>query len=468
MVGTRPAPASAEPTRHDPARRPGSTLLVASLGTFAALIAYTGPLGNLPTVASALHAGPSAQTWILSSISVALAASLLTLGALADDYGRRRAFMWGSAVLGAGSILCAVAGGADLFIVGRLVQGVGAAAVIASSLGLVARVFTSPAQRAKASGAWGASVGAGIAIGPLATGLLDLVDAWRVFYWLLGAGVLLLAVAGRRVLTESVAASPRPVDIAGALTLGGALVLALVGLVEGRHGITELVAWVAPGAAILAVAFILVEHRRRHPMLDLSLFRHRPFSAVTVAALATGVSLIGVMSFSCSFLITTMHLSSLGAGVLLFAWSGTSAVAALLARRLPARLAGSRQLAIGLFGVGVGEVAMLDVVPGSAWRLLPGLVIAGIASGVLNAGLGRQAIASVPADRASLGSGANNTSRYLGSSIGVTLVVIIATGSGGSVGARISAWNHAVLVSAVIAALSAIAVLALQGRDSVR
>ena len=450
----------------EPGAHPGRTLLVASLGTFAALIAYTGPLGNLPTVAGALGAGPTAKTWILSSISVALAASLLTLGALADDYGRKRAFLWGGVVLAAGSILCAVAENTGLFIVGRLVQGVGAAAVIASSLGLVARVFTSPAQRAKASGAWGASVGAGIAIGPIATGLLDLVDAWRVFYWLLGLGVLLLAVAGRRVLAESVAPSSRPVDVAGALTLSGALVLALVGLVEGRHGITELVAWVAPGAALLAIAFVVVEHRRRHPMLDLGLFLHRPFTAATVAALTTGVSLIGVMSFSCSFLITTMRMSSLGAGVLLFAWSGTSAVTALLARRLPAHLGGSRQLAIGLLGVAAGELAMLDATPGSPWRLLPGLIFAGIASGVLNAGLGRQAIASVPADRASLGSGANNTSRYLGSSIGVTLVVIIATSSSGSTGAMISAWNRAVLVSAIIAAVGAVAVLALQRRST--
>jgi hypothetical protein len=154
-------------------------------------------------------------------------------------------------------------------------------------------------------------------------------------------------------------------------------------------------------------------------------------------------------------------MTSLCAGLVLLAWSGTSAVSALLARGLPPRLTGSRQLAIGLLGVATGEAAMLGVAQGSAWRLLPGLVVAGVASGVLNAGLGRQAVAAVPTDRASFGSGANNTARYLGSAIGVTLVVVIATSSHADVDARIAGWDHAVAVSAVIAALSALGVLAL-------
>ncbi|WP_245582163.1 MFS transporter [Nocardioides halotolerans] len=443
---------------------PRATLSIASLGTFVALVAYTGPLGNLPTVAHALGAGPTGQTWILSSISVALAASLLTVGTLADRHGRRRAFVLGCLVLALGSVLCAAAQGTPAFIVGRLVQGVGSAAVIAASLGLIGSVFTTPDQRARASAAWGASVGAGIAIGPVATGLLDLADAWRWMYVVLAAGTLLLAGAGRGRLPESRSPAPRPLDIPGAVTLSGAIVLALVALVEGRHGVDPVVAVVTAGAGLLAAVFVVVERRAEHPVLELAFFRQAPFTAATLAALATGVSVIGLMSYACTFLVGTMETTTLGAAAVLFAWSGTSAVSASLARRLPPALAGSRQLVVGLLGVSVGELALLGASPGSIERLIPGLVLAGVASGVLNAGLGRQAVATVPADRASFGSGANNTARYLGSAVGVTIVVVIATSPGASADARVAGWDHAVLASAIMAAVSAVAVLVLHGR----
>jgi Na+/melibiose symporter-like transporter len=307
-------------------------------------------------------------------------------------------------------------------------------------------------------------VGGGIAVGPIVTGLLDEIEAWRVFYVLLAVGAVALAMAAARIVVESASAVPHPVDAAGALTLGGALTLTLVALTEGRHGVTTLVAWAAAGAALLWVAFVFVELRQREPMLDLTLFGHRRFVAATVAALGTGVSLIGLMSFACSFFISTLRLSSLEAGAVLLAWSGTSALAAVFARRLPAAISGARQLGIGLLGVTVGELAMVGAVPRSIWLLLPGLLISGVASGVLNAGLGREAVASVPADRAALGSGANNTARYLGSSIGVTLVVIIATASGSDRHHAIAGWNHAVLVVAAIAAATAVVVLALDRR----
>jgi MFS family permease len=446
-----------------PERRPA--LLAGSLGTFAAILAYTGPLGNLPTVAHALSAGPSGQTWILSSMSVGLAAAVLTVGALADDHGRRRAFVVGCLVLALGSIGCAIAGDIGWFIAGRLVEGLGSAAIVAASLGLIASVSSTPAQRARASGMWGASVGAGIAIGPIATGLLDEVHAWRAFYLLLAIGAVALAVTTTRTVTESRATERRRVDLVGAVTLSGAMVLALIALTEGHSGIDPLVAWAAIGAVVLAIAFVAVERWQTSPMMPLSLFRHRPFSAAMIAALGTGMGVIGVMSFACSFLITSLQLTSLQSGLVLLMWSGTSAVSALLARHVPTALQGSGQLAVGLLGVAAGEFAMVGAVPGSVWRLVPGLVIAGAASGVLNAALGREAVASVPPDRASLGSGANNTARYLGSSIGVTVVVLVATRATGA-DAAFTGWDHALVLSAVISAVSALLVLVIARKRS--
>jgi MFS family permease len=443
-----------------------SSLAIGTLGTFIALVTYAGPLGNVPTVAQALHAGTDAQTWLLSSVSVAMAASLLITGSVADNSGRRRTFVGGSVALALGNLVCAVAQGSGLFITGRAISGVGAAAILASSLGIVAHATRTPAARARASGWWGAALGAGIAVGPISAGLLDQVDLWRGFYLLLGCAALALAGAARLRLPESRAEHPRPLDVAGAVCLSGAMILTLVALTEVRGGLSSVVVVAGVLAAGLLAAFVAIELGREHPMLDLRLFRQPGFSAATVAALGTGAGVIGLMSFTCTFLVADLGWSSLHAATVLLAWSATSTVTALLARRLPVSVLGSRQLVVGLLGSAVGEVAMLGGASSGGWSILPGLFVMGAASGVLNAGLGREAVLTVPPGQAALGSGANNTARYLGAAIGITMVVLVARQPlHADPGVR---WDHAVLVSAVATVVAALAVLALRATRSVR
>ncbi|MFC9359407.1 MFS transporter [Rhodococcus sp. NPDC057014] len=462
-------PTAVAPPARTLAPRPGTTLSVASLGTFVALIAFCAPLGNMPTVAAALSAGPAAQTWILSSMSVGLAAVLLTAGALADDYGRRRVFHWGAWLLALGAVVGAVSQESVLFIVGRLIQGVAGAALIAASLGAVAHAFATPTARATASGIWGASVGAGIAVGPMLAGLLDLAGWWRGLYWALAVASLAIGQVATRALAESRSAVPKRIDVPGAVTLCAAMVLVLVALVEGRQGNTPATVICGVGAAAFTLAFVGVERRRPFPMLDLALFRRRDFLAATLAALATGAGIIGLMSFACTFLVKTMHVSTLTAAGVIALWSGTSVAASLLARKLPARLAGTPQLVIGLAGVGVAMLTMTGLSPDSSpLRLVPGLLLAGIASGLLNAGLGRQAVASVPADQGGLGSGANNTARYLGSSIGVTVVSIIALDPAGTIDGMVTGWNHAAVTTGLISLVGAGVVALLVRGEAVR
>ncbi|MFE7421428.1 MFS transporter [Rhodococcus sp. NPDC057529] len=462
-------PTAVAPPARTLAPRPGTTLSVASLGTFVALIAFCAPLGNMPTVAAALSAGPAAQTWILSSMSVGLAAVLLTAGALADDYGRRRVFHWGAWLLALGAVVGAVSQEPVLFIVGRLIQGVAGAALIAASLGAVAHAFATPTARATASGIWGASVGAGIAVGPVLAGLLDLAGWWRGLYWALAVASLAIGQVATRALAESRSAVPKRIDVPGAVTLCAAMVLVLVALVEGRQGNTPATVICGVGAAAFTLAFVGVERRRPFPMLDLALFRRRDFLAATIAALATGEGIIGLMSFACTFLVKTMHVSTLTAAGVIALWSGTSVAAALLARKLPARLAGTPQLVIGLAGVGVAMLTMTGLSPASSpLRLVPGLLLAGIASGLLNAGLGRQAVASVPADQGGLGSGANNTARYLGSSIGVTVVSIIALDPAGTIDGMVTGWNYAAVTTGLISLVGAGVVALLVRGEAVR
>jgi MFS family permease len=445
---------------------PRKSLAVVALGTLLTLMAFTMPLATLNVTALALDADIAARTWILSSMSIGLAVALLSSGTVADDYGRRRTFILGMVLLALGSVVCALVGDSTVFILARVVQGVGGAAVTASSLGILAHAYPAGPTRAKAAGVWGASVGAGIAMGPLLSAGLESVTSWRTAYWVTAVFSVALAAAARRFVSESRSPHPERLDVVGTLLLALGMAGVLAALVELRQGWTPVVVVLGVAGFTLLLAFVVVEATAASPMLDLGLFRHAPFVAATSAAFATGMGVIALFSFLPGFLGIALGISPLGTAGLLFAWSATSVVTALAARHLPDRIPGRVELGAGLLCIAVGQLALLGVTESSTWvRFLPGLLVAGVASGVVNAALGREAVASVPSGRASMGSGANNTARYVGSAIGVTIVAVIATHGGTGAAALIQSWNLVVGVTAAFSALGGLVVLASMSRS---
>src|SRR5919199_4782820 len=377
-----------------------------------------------PSVAAAKQRADQGGT-----LAVGAAAGLLSSGAIGDDYGRRRTFFAGALVLAGASVLGALAPNALVLVIARIVQGLGGAAVLACGLGLIGHAFPGSPARARATGVWGAALGAGVALGPILAAGLDAVGGWRLPYVVTALAAVALAVAARALLSESRAARPRPIDAAGTLLIGLGLAALMAGLVEGRTGWNQLpvIALLALGLA-LVVAFVAVERRIAHPMLDLALLRRADFLGATVAALASGAGVLALMSLVPTVLERGLDEGAVLAAVVLLAWSATSVVTALGARWLPARVSPRAQLVAGLVGVAAGQLALVGLTPDSSiGRLLPGLLVAGAANGVLNAALGRQAVASVPADRAAMGSGANNTARFVGSGIGITIVTVLLT-----------------------------------------
>jgi predicted MFS family arabinose efflux permease len=438
------------------------------MGTVLVLIAYTTPVATLASTASGLGAGPAGQAWILSSMSCGLAVALLPAGAIGDDYGRRRMFAAGTVLLALTCLLAALAPGTAVLVAARIGQGLGGAAILACSLGLIGHAFPPGPARVQATGVWGACVGGGIALGPLLAGGLDAALDWRSAYAAIAVLAAVLAVMSWRLLTESRSDREQAVDLAGIALLGAALAAVLAGLVEGRSGWTQpAVIGLLVGGVLLAAGFVVVELRRQAPMLDLRLFRKPDFAGATIAALATGAGVIAAMSFLPTLLQRGLGHGVIYAALMLLGWSATSVVTALLARRLPAGFAPRAQLAAGLLGVAVGQamLAGLDSRAG-VWRILPGLLVAGAASGMLNAALARQAVASAPAGLASIGSGANNTARYLGAAIGVTIVAVLAAHP--TPAGLISGWNVAVLVTAAISVAGALTVAVFGPRVSAR
>jgi MFS family permease len=280
-----------------------------------------------------------------------------------------------------------------------------------------------------------------------------------------------LAVAAARKLPESRAARRRGLDLPGVLTLALGSAALLAAITVGRTG------WTRPESAgllvvsaVLLAAFVAVEARRRTPMLDLALFRRPLFLLSVIGSLLTGLGIIGVMSYLPTVLGVVKGMNALHAALLLAIWSGLSFVMAIQARRLPARFSAGRLLGASLALNAAGLFAMLGLGPDEHWwRLVPGLAVAGVGSGLGNAMLARLAVQSVPPERAGMGSGAGNTARYIGAALGAALVGAIVTSAGDGNTTPADAFAHganiALLVCAVLTALAAgFAFLVREGR----
>lgn len=449
---------AATPAAHK-APRATLTLALTSAATAVALMTYTAPAVTLPDTAAALHTSVSAQAWLLNGTPLGLAALLLVAGSLADDYGRRRIFLAGTVALGITTVLGAFATSTWLFTLARIAQGAASAAILASSLGLLVQAFPSARGRLHATGVWGAFISGGIAVGPLVAAALP---GWRLTLGILGVVTLIVAALSARTLNESRAPRGGRPDLLGAVVFGLGLISLVAGLTLGRDGwLRTPVALLFAAAVILIAAFALVEHRTRTPMIDLSLLRRPRFLGSAVGGLFTGLAVLGLFTFLPTLLQRALSLSPIQTAWLSLLWSGLSFLVALQAKRLAGRVSSRHQLALGFGLHAVGVLTMLGAIGSGSWvRLLPGLVLGGVGSGLLNAALPLVAVESVPIERAAMGSGAQQTFRYIGSCAGVALVIALVT-SGGS---PAHGANVAVIVSAVLALVGGLGVLGLRER----
>jgi len=281
-------------------------------------------------------------------------------------------------------------------------------------------------------------------------------------YAVFGAAALIVALLGTRALTESRAPRGGRPDLAGALTFGLALVSLVAALTLGRDGwLRAPVGLLLAAFLVLMAVFVAVERRSETPMIDLGLLRHRRFLASSAGGLFTGLAVIGLFSFLPALLQRALGMSAMDTAWLFLLWSGLSFTVALQARRLAGRVSHRHQLALGFALHAAGVLTMLGAIGSGSWlRLLPGFVLSGVGSGLLNAALPLLAVESVPATRAAMGSGAQQTFRYIGSCAGVALTIALVTSTGGTAhGADV-----AMAVSAGLAALAAASVLVLRDR----
>lgn len=409
-------------------QRTGLPLFVLGLGLFMALLDATIVNISVPAIMEDFKTDVSRVSWVLNAYNLALAVVLVTMGRLADQFGRKRLYLVGLVVFTVFSLLCSLSWDINWLIGFRAFQGMGAAILVSASLAIVTTLFP-PERRGAGMGIWAAIGITAAAMGPTLGGLLVEYLSWHwIFYLNVPIGILAVLL-GWTILAESKDPSaPRQVDFLGVLTLSISAFSLVLALMEGEGNgwtSTYIVSLFAL-AAVFFVAFVAVEGRQAHPMVDLRLFRSVTFSSSWLTLLLVGFGMMGAFFLLVIFMVNVMGYSELRAAVAITPIPATSLIVAPFAGRLCDKI-GSRipaMLAIVCLGLGLyllsqlgADATWVDV----AWRA----VIIGTGIGLGNTALTVSAMSAVAPAKAGVASGVINMARQLGFVFGIAICVAL-------------------------------------------
>ncbi|MEV5981253.1 MFS transporter [Streptomyces sp. NPDC052114] len=404
-------------------------LTAVSLGTFMLLLDVTIVVVALPDMARALDASLSDLQWVIDGYALALAALLLGVGAAADVLGRRRLNVVGTALFALASLGCGLASDADALVAARALQGLGAAAMFATTLPLLGAAYQGR-DRSVALGVWGAVSGASAALGPIVGGLLTEGPGWRwIFFVNLPVSVASVWLT-LRVVPESRGPAGRRVDWAGTAAFACFAGAGTYGVLRGgADGWASAVTGTSFAVSALALlCFVLVERRVAHPLLDLRLLRKPAFTGVLLGAVGYNAAAFGVIPYLSIWLQTVLGMSPVRGSLVLLPLAATSFVVAAVGGRLLHGVAPRLLIGVGLLLIGAGGLCMAVLDAGSSWAALtPGLTLAGIGTGLVAPALAGAALAAVPPANSGMAGGAVNTFRQLGYAVGVALFGTVLT-----------------------------------------
>ena len=417
----------------------------------------------LSRIAEDLNTGLGGLQWVVDAYTLALASVVLTAGALADRLGRRRLFTIGLAVFTVASVGCALAQDIAVLNSSRAIQGIGAAIMFAVSLALLAQAYPSPKERAGALAAYGATIGASFAVGPLVGGLLTSGLDWQwIFLINIPIGIACLYVT-RRYVVESRDPNAHGVDWGGQIALTAGLGLLVLALLRGNEDgwtstliIAELVA-----AAVALAAFVAVELRAAQPMLPLRYFRDGSFSGAQITAFAISASFFAIFLYVTLYLQQILGLSAIEAGLVYLPGTIVMLLVSGATAQLGSKVSARTMIAGGLGLVAIGMGLMMLAGTESSWTImLPGVLVACIGSGLFNPALTNVALSSVPSEQSGVAAGVNDTFRQAGIAVGVAALGALIPAEhafGGDPGKYVSGMHDALLAGGVLAAVGALA-----------
>ena len=381
----------------------------------------------LRTIADPQHGLGATQSqleWAINSYTLVFAGLLFTAGVLADRWGRRAMLVGGLALFGIASLVSAYADTPDQLIWARALMGVGGAVVMPSTLSIISNVFD-PRERARAIGVWAGAVGLAVAIGPVVGGLL-LEHFWWGSVFLINvpvalAGVVLVAV----LVPESRDPKPGRIDIVGVLLSIAGLALLTFGVIDGgEHGFGRPAAWGSlVAAAVILAGFVFYESRIAFPSLDVKLFASRRFSASVASIALTFFAAMGSMFFMAFYLQLVRGYSPLASGALMVPFAVAQLAfaprSAALVKRYGARVVSSIGLVLAAIGLS-GFVFFTATTP--IWIMAALFFVMGAGMANVMPPAMESIMASVPREKAGVGSAVGNTMRQVGGALGVAVL----------------------------------------------
>lgn len=379
----------------------------------------------LPSIAVDLEATSSELQWIVDSYILVFAALLLTLGALGDRFGRKRALQSGLVLFGIGSLAAGLSGSTEMLIATRAFLGIAGALILPATLSIITATFP-PQERPQAIAIWAAVFGLGVGIGPVAGGLLLQNFTWHSVFFVNLPVVVVALIGGQLFLSESRDENAPRTDVPG-------VVLSIIGLFALVYGIVEagVVGWTEQNvllafgiAFVFLAAFVWWEARYPHAMLPMYFFRNMAFTGANLSLVLVTFSLFGAVFFLSQYLQSVLGFTALEAGIRILPQAFTLTLFASLSARISARLGTKYTVALG---IALGAAALFYM--SQVFRVDTPYSQIIIGQLVLAAGLGtaispatNSVMSAVPVHKAGIGSAMNDTTRQLGGALGVAVL----------------------------------------------
>jgi len=359
----------------------------------------------------------------MNAYLLVIAAFVVTAGRLGDMFGRRLLFTIGLAVFAGGSVLSGAAWGQDAIILGRVVQGLGAAMLLPLSLAIVCDAFPTE-QQPRALGIWASISAIALGLGPLIGGILVDLD-WRLIFWInvpvLAIGVAVMIVAVRETRDET---ATHEIDYPGLVLLALALTALVLPLAEAANWAIDSPQSVAlfAAAAVLVVSFWIVEHRVEKPIVNFELFRNGPYFGATAAAFGLVGAYWSLMFIQPQYLQTTLGYSATTAGIMILPITVPMIVISPLAGRLIARFGARALMTVGMLCALAGLLILTQITKTSGYELvLPGYLLFGIALGFVYAPMSTAAMAAMPREKSGIASGVLAMNRVLAGAVALAV-----------------------------------------------
>jgi EmrB/QacA subfamily drug resistance transporter len=393
------------------------TLVGACFGLFLLMLDSTVVSLALPQIRGDIGATAEQLQWMLNVYLLTMAVLVVTAGRLGDMFGRKRVFLLGMVLFGLGSVVSALSGDPDILILGRILQGVGGAPMLALSLAIVCNTF--PAEEIpKALGIWAAVSSSALAVGPLVGGALVEID-WRVIFWLNLPLVALGALIVARAAPESTdPAAGHRIDWPGLAALSLGLTTVVLALIQSQAWSGGLVAALAVvGIASLAI-FWAIEHRVRAPIVDFDLFRNGPYFGASAAAFCLVGAFWAVIYFQPQYLQIVRGHSPIACGLMVLPITAPMVFLSPFSGRLIAKFGPRPLMTFGMVVGLAGLVVLTQVGAGTSYGVIVvGYLLFGVALGLVYAPMSTAAMAAMPGDKVGIASGVLSMDRVLAGAV---------------------------------------------------